>query len=342
MRFGINPAKENRNITLDNYHRVVIPVYIPNFEDYFAEAFDIFKMCIESLLDTIHEKTRVTIYNNASHQLVKNYIDDLYRKHESIDQVFHSKVNLGKINAILASVKGNVESLITITDADVLFKFGWQSEVEKLYNAFPEAGMISPVPSSKSAGHFTSNVWAKFFFKGKIAFDDVVDPDGLHKFDLSISEGRSQPLYDAIHYKKYITVKSTNGTKACVGCGHFVATMRREVFDKGSNSPSFIKIHGGIDNKYIDIPNEQLGYLRLATKGNFAFHMGNKLEPWMLEELNNLQQIRQSSTPKPISIGNSRPVSFLYRRIALVFKYLLYNSYSRQLLFQSMGMREKF
>jgi len=75
MRIGINPAKENKELKIENYHRVVVPVYIPNFEGYFAELFEVFKLCLESLLLTVHQKTRITIYNNNCCEEVKNYID---------------------------------------------------------------------------------------------------------------------------------------------------------------------------------------------------------------------------------------------------------------------------
>lgn len=121
MRIGTNPEKNSKKLTVENYHRIIVPVYIPHFEGYFKEAFEVFQLCIESLLLTIHEKSRITIYNNNCHEEVKKYIDEKYLNSEFIDQVFHSKENLGKINAILAASKGNLEPLITITDADVLF-----------------------------------------------------------------------------------------------------------------------------------------------------------------------------------------------------------------------------
>ena len=93
MRIGFNPAKENKEITIENYHRVIVPVYIPNFEGYFANLFDVFKLCLESLIITSHNKTRITIYNNNSHPTVKAYIDEKYNECELIDQVFHSKEN---------------------------------------------------------------------------------------------------------------------------------------------------------------------------------------------------------------------------------------------------------
>ena len=86
----LNPEKENNTIKFDIYHRIIIPVYIPNFEGYFKDGLEIFKLCIQSLLMTVHEKTRITIYNNASHVVVENYINELYKKEELIDQVLTS------------------------------------------------------------------------------------------------------------------------------------------------------------------------------------------------------------------------------------------------------------
>ena len=292
MRKGTNPEKENFDILIKNYHRIIIPIYIPHFEGYFSDSFEILKLCIQSLLLTVHDKTRITLYNNGSHPLVKEYIDELYQKEGYIDQVFHSKENLGKINAYLSAAKSNVAPLITVTDADVFFKNNWQSSVEKIFIDFKEAGMVSPVPSSKAFKNFVNANWYYGFFKGKIRFKDVADPEGLKNFDVSL--GNAKPLYDAIHLKQYM-VLSNKKNEAVMGCGHFLATLRREVFDKGPNEPSYIKIHGGIENKFIDFPNEELGFLRLATKKNYAYHLGNTVEDWMYKELESMPNIQEKS-----------------------------------------------
>lgn len=288
MRIGRNPEGNSKKLTVENYHRIIIPVYIPNFEGYFKESFEVFKLCVESLLLTVHEKTRITIYNNNCHIDVKKYIDEKYSSSEIIDQVFHSKENLGKINAILAASKGNLEPLITITDADVLFKHNWQKAVEDVFINFPEAGMVSPVPSSIAFNTYTANNWFYSLFKGKVLLADVIDPLGLQRFDDSL--GNATKFYKKIHLQKYLVLKNkANNFEAAMGCGHFVATMRREVFDKGTSEPAFVKIQNGVEGKFIDIPNEDLGFLRLATKDNFAYHMGNNLEPWMNEEFEGLK-----------------------------------------------------
>ena len=340
MRIGFNPAKENKEITIENYHRVIVPVYIPNFEGYFANLFDVFKLCLESLIITSHNKTRITIYNNNSHPTVKAYIDEKYNECELIDQVFHSKENLGKINALLAASKGNLEPLITITDADVLFKNGWQEAVEQTFINFPEAGMVSPVPSSKVYKMFTANNWYFGIFKGKLAFEKVEDPEAMHRFDVSL--GNKELIYKPIHLEKYLVLTNKkNNAKAVMGCGHFVATLKREVFDKGSNCPAFIKIVGGVERVFIDTPNEKLGLLRIATKENYAYHMGNNTEEWMYDEFNKL---KNNNTPV-LFIGNEfvfQPISKIGQFLGTNFKLLLDKSKKTNLfLLNRLGLNAK-
>lgn len=336
MRVGSNPEKFNNNLKNIAYHRVVIPVFIPNFEGYFKDALEIFKFNIESLLQTSHEKTRITIYNNNCAVEVKEYIDNLYSKEEKIDQVFHSKENLGKINAIIATVKGNLEPLITITDSDVFFKHDWQKEVEQVFIDFPEAGMVSPVPSSKAYRSYTANNWFYGFFKGKIKFQKVLDPDALIKFDESL--GKEISLYNQQHLEKYLILENRK-SKAVMGCGHFVATLKREVFDLGTNEPAYIKIQGGVENKFIDIPNEKLGFLRLATLGNFAYHLGNVKEAWMKEEFDNLKTRKPNKFSNDEVLFKIENLKSWQTRVGKIISKFLLNSKIKEKYFNKLGLK---
>ncbi|MFN7045871.1 MAG: glycosyltransferase family A protein, partial [Flavobacterium sp.] len=316
------PIKDNAEIKIENYHRIIVPVYIPNFEGYFKEAFEVFKLCIESLLLTIHDKSRITIYNNNCHPEVKKYIDEKYQDSIFIDQVFHSKENLGKINAILAAAKGNLEPIITITDADVLFKHNWQNAVEDVFINFPHAGMVSPVPSSIAFNTYTANNWIYGLFRGKVFFGNVLDPIGLQRFDDSL--GNATKFYKKIHLEKYLILKNKDNEKEAVfGCGHFVAAMRREAFDKGPSEPAFVKILKGVETKFIDVPNERLGFLRLATKDNYAYHMGNTIESWMLEEFEGLKNVRANESATFTQFNNTKQYSAFFVKTGIIIGKIL-------------------
>jgi len=108
--------------------------------------------------------------------------------------------------------------------------------LEKKFVSFPEAGMVSPVPLSNKFRNYVSNNWYYGFTKGKIHFQNVIDPDAIAKFNKSLGSGL--PPLNEIYLEKYLVLENKTD-KAVMGCGHFVATLRREVFDKGSNETRF-------------------------------------------------------------------------------------------------------
>lgn len=287
MRIGENPNKNIlKEIVSESYHRVVLPVYIPNLsDDYFKNSFNVLKICVNSILISLHDKSRLSVVNNGCCKEVLEFLEEKYQSHSKFDQIFNSKINLGKINAVMSVVKSCQEKLITVSDADVLFKVGWQQGVELIFKDIPEAGMVSPVPHSKGFINFGYSNSYYSFFRGKVYFDNLIDPEGLKKFEDSLQRN----ILSEIHYKKYLVID--NGKrKAVFGCGHFVATYRRETFFRTPNRPSTDYLSTKSDNDYLDLPNEKSGYLRLATLENYAYHLGNYYESWMDDEFHrNLQ-----------------------------------------------------
>ncbi|TVZ53394.1 glycosyltransferase family A protein [Dokdonia sp. Hel_I_53] len=281
MRVGVSAAKQDSKLELNTYHRVIIPVYIPNLkEEYFEDGLEILKFCIDSLLKTIHSKTRVTIINNGCCDIVVAYLYDKYQKEDTIDQLFHSDINLGKVNAIYGALKSNLEPLITITDADVMFLPQWQNAVEHIFEQFPKAGMVSPVPSSIAfENEMGSSTIGYAILKGALSIEKTINRKGLERFQESI--GRT--LYEEPHLEE-IPVLRMGEKAAAIGCGHFVVTMKRSSFDNAPVRPSAHKIVGGSERRYIDKPNNDGGFLRLATLDNYAYHLGNKVEEWMVAE----------------------------------------------------------
>ena len=67
--------------------------------------------------------------------------------------------------------------------------------MEQVFVDFPEAGMVSPVPSSKGFLYSTASTMYYGLFKGKIKFRNVQDPEGLINFQKSVGSN----LYQKIH-----------------------------------------------------------------------------------------------------------------------------------------------
>lgn len=335
MRVGENPNKNsNKEIISNSYHRIIVPVYIPNLkDDYFINSFNVLKVCIDSILISLHSKSKLSVISNGSCDEVIDFLNNRYLSHDKFDQLFLSKINLGKINAVMSVVKSCQEKLITVTDSDVLFKVGWQQAVESIFNIFPEAGMVSPVPHSKGYINFGYNNSYFGLFNGNVLFDDLRDPGALKKFEDSLQRN----VLDPIHYEKYLILKNGCG-KAVFGCGHFVATYRSDVFCKSPNKPSKDYLSTQSDKDYLDLANEKAGYLRLATLENYAFHLGNYFEDWMEDEFNHNLEISKSFDHEFTDISVGRPYNSLQVQVGKILNKFFYHKY-RKYFFTYLGQK---
>ena len=285
MRKGENKSKDKLIKLSKCSHRVIIPLFIPNEEGYYKEAFDIFIMCLTSILKTSFSPLKVSVIDNGGCKSVHKKLLELFNDN-IIDELIIERESIGKINSILKALRTTEERLVTITDADVLFLNNWEKEVVNVFEAFPKAGMVSPVPVYRTHFRFTSNIWMRFLFSNRLQFLSVKNPEAMTRFANSIG----WPWLD-IKYKDVIaTLKAKNKALAVVGNAHFVGTYKREVFKKLPQMNSKYALGGDSEELYTDLPIVKSGGYRLATFDNFAYHMGNTSEQWMVEEFENLKE----------------------------------------------------
>ncbi|MEP1487174.1 MAG: glycosyltransferase family 2 protein [Algibacter sp.] len=280
MRIGFNPNKDTLNDDSEYFHQIIVPVYIPNEEDYFKDSLLILKNCLNSLFITSHSKTYFTVVNNGSCTSVIKYLNKLL-KENIIQELIHT-TNIGKLNAILKGVVGQKFKFVTITDADVLFLNNWQIATYDVFRNFKKAGVVCTTPSPKSFNDKTFNILFENMFSKKLRFTKVKNPKALSDFALSIE---NPDFYKKCHLKNNLTI--INGKyKAVVGAGHFVATYRFDVFKFLDKSYSNYRLGGDSESTILDLPIIKKGLWRLSTENNYTNHMGNVIEPWMSEIIN--------------------------------------------------------
>nr|WP_315155901.1 glycosyltransferase family A protein [uncultured Flavobacterium sp.] len=314
MRIGFNPNKDKLQGSNDFYHQVIIPVHIPNQEGYFKDSFKIFKFCLESLFKTCHSKTYIAVVNNGSCMEVINYLDNLYR-HGKIHELIHTSA-IGKLNAILKGLAGHNFDLVTISDADVLFLNNWQKETYTVFENFKKAGVVSPVPSSKMLKQFTANIYLDNLFSKRLKFTKTRDKNSLQMFASSIG---NIGFYKDIHLNKNLTISnSNNNVSAVIGAGHFIATYKGNCFDGIKNRFSYYSLGGDSEKILLDKPAEDKGYWRLSTAGNYAYHMGNVFEDWMLETFSSIKESKTEITI-PNNLTN-KPNTYLRPFAEFLFK----------------------
>lgn len=274
MRQGNNPNKQIEQKKSYFLHQIIVPVYIPNEEDYFKDALKILKICLNSLFKTTHDKSFITIVNNGSCENVVQYLNTLFLE-KKINELIHTD-NIGKINAVFKGLSGNNIELVTIADADVLFLPKWQSESVNIFAEIPKAGVVGIVPQFRMYKYKTGNLIFDNLFNNKLKFIPVKNKKALAHFHESIGWTSD---YNQ-NYLKYALGIEFGNTKCYVGAGHFVATYKKDVFEE---LVTFIggKKAAGIGEEYIDTKALEKDYWRLTTYDNYAYHMGNIFEEWM-------------------------------------------------------------
>jgi hypothetical protein len=277
VREGVNPEKNKTELNRQKFHRIIIPVYIPEKESvYYAESVDVLEKCIDSLSKTInYETTAITVVNNNCGKSAAAVIDRFLQANVLDKHVIHRE-NRGKVFAAISESRGCFEEFITICDADVLFFPGWEKAVFEIFKNYPQAGVVSPVPSQNLALYHNSSVFFDKFWSsiqyGKVVSDEDCDLflQGLGNVALL---RRDRHPYDWKKKQYYIKSKPS----ALLGANHYVATYRRKVLSYHSDFPEK-KFKKGYEEKFLDEPADILGYYRLSTGKSFAYHMGNRMD----------------------------------------------------------------
>lgn len=279
MRIGMNPQKAEKKVELVTNHRVVVVVFIPEMSGFYKNSFEVFKLCINSLTTSTNKKIAITVVNNGSCNEVVNFLD-MCLKNGDVDTVIHHSKNIGKIDAMIGAARGAREQLITLTDSDILFKSGWQYNVENIFKTFKNVGIVSPIPVRQSKFYATSTTLLKILFKNiKLSKKAIPENfDDHNKYMQSINwdlETDKNALWSVLEY---------NNCKAILGAGHQVLTLNRDIlFKTVPTNPSLTLVGNSSEYNYVDIPVDKSSGLRLSTYNNYAYHMGNTPEEWMYE-----------------------------------------------------------
>lgn len=302
MRTGINPAKLNFQVEKNYHHRIIIPVYVPSFEGYFSEIFEVYKICIESAWLTQHGRSAITVVDNGSCEEVKSWLrqqQDLGK----IETLITHSTNIGKVDAILGAARSCREDLITLSDSDILFKNGWQEEVEKVFADFSQAGSVAPFPIARHLYYYSSSV-QKAVVKGKLSFSfqQSDDMDAMRK----VYECYGWDFKE--NYDGLLPVVKNRAGVAVAGSGHQVMTIRRDTIFSMPVHPSFIKISNNSEANWIDKPIDSHDFWRLSTVKTWVMHMGNQLTAENKEHFAKLS--KNNSAPELVKLPSQKPKPF--------------------------------
>jgi hypothetical protein len=288
-RIGVNPARGKTS----DYHpaqvTVAVLTYIPDLSGYFEERLQILKLVLASLRANTSVPYDLIVFDNHSCEQVVAYLREQQRA-GFIDYLFLSGQNIGKIGALRILFEAVPGEIVAYSDDDILFYPGWLEAHLEILKAFPKAGMVSGVPLRNAAGHARRSLEAltSASAPGLTILHERRIPDEWER-DWAISTGRDPDKYPAETRDQMDLVlrsQASGGEIVCEAIGsanhfQFVAPKRlilQALPDEWSGKlmGHMIELDEAIDN---------LGYLRLSTTNRYTRHLGNKLDPKILDEV---------------------------------------------------------
>lgn len=320
MRTGVNPEKFKTEKNVHYFHRVIVPVHIPESSNvYYKEAIEVLKVCLQSLFKSINnETTAITIINNASNTEVEELLSGYY-KSGLINKYVIYRENKGKVNAIISEAKACFEDYVSIADSDVLFMESWENACFEIFNSYPKAGVVSPVPSQNLSLYYNRSLFYDLFLKGKIKYGKVVSDYDCELFLKGLGNAALLDRNNAEYSWKQKQYYLDKPIRAIVGANHFVATYRREVLLWNKEFPQE-KFKKGYEEYYLDFPADRLGWYRLSTPKTFAYHVGNELDDVVSKFCNNPKSKISQESFKALS--RPRPSQTPYKLKRIFFKVL--------------------
>lgn len=274
MRVGQNPAKLIDSVAQPQPVTVALVTYIPFLEGYYTESLDVLKVCLDSIWENTDAPYDLLVFDNASCPDVCTFLTDAHRRGK-IQYLVLSDKNVGKGGAWNFIFGGAPGEFIAYADSDVYFFPGWLSAQLKVFDEFPNLGMVTGAPMRIPQEFSTSTIeWAELHPEVGLARGVLLSWDDWWRHARSLgvsSEEEGRRLY-AVNEDVCLI---HNNTRYFIGAAHFQFVARQQVLQRVLPLPSQRPM-GQV--RSLDIAINQMGLLRLSTPDWWVQHLGNSLQ----------------------------------------------------------------
>ena len=293
MREKQNPLKANAVVDSPARISICVLLCIPAQEGYFAEALDVFKLCLASIREhTTEAPYDLLVMDNGSCKEVVDYLIQLEQA-QQIDYLILSKRNVGKANGQRLLLRAAPGDVVVFSDSDMYFRPGWLPAQLEILEAYPQIGEIGGQPSRFNSGRFTGSTLEWIESQGdKVEFQQghLIPEAHLKEFASSLGlDSEALATWDTLEDYKV----TYNGVSAFVGVAHQQFMIPHSTIEKIPHERFERAMKIGLLDETID----QAGLLQLSPVKSYVYHIGNRIvEPWLQEEFKKLVEV---ALPKP-------------------------------------------
>jgi hypothetical protein len=243
---------------------------IPFLSGYYEQSLDVLKALVESLHATREpaHPYDVMVFDNRSCAEVREYLQEASDQGK-IQYLVLSDTNIGKIGAWTYMFGAAAGEYVVFSDGDVAFRPGWLSASLKLFETFPNVGMVTARPLRTPLEYSSATLdWGRQ--AGVLEEGRFLDWETFweHVESLGRDEAESRKDYEAGSECRLTYA----GQTAFIGATHFQFMARRDVLQKIIPLPSEQPMRG---ERALDIAINEMGLLRLTTEKPLVRHMGN-------------------------------------------------------------------
>ncbi|TLN12779.1 glycosyltransferase family 2 protein [bacterium] len=272
MRIGQNPAKFVKEVARPERITAVVLNYIPFTSGFYAETWDVLKVCLDSLRNEPGLPLDLMVFDNGSCPEVQDWLVG-ERRAGRIQYLLLSEKNLGKGGAWNIILSGAPGEIIAYADSDVLFAPGWLKKSVELLETYPKVGMVTSRPIRTNPETCSRTLdWAENAPDVTVERGKFIRWEDFLEFDLSLGQEEGDIRQ---RYQETDDVRVTyRDLPALIGASHWQFVAYKSALQQFLPF-SMDRPMGQV--KQLDQRLNEAGLLRLMLTEVYAMNMSNTL-----------------------------------------------------------------